>query len=237
MSAFKTKLKSVSPLLWFAYIGSAVMFFVMLGLTIYRGVNGIKETNMVVMVLDTLLWLIPFLCKPIFKDKISDGIYFFFVIFAFLAAFLGSVIGLYHKTWWYDLAMHFSFGYVASVIGLFFLCKLTDVKAEKTLLVILVCFAVSLAFALIWEIMEFVGDNLFGNFSQGVPIQGADGNKYTPVNDTMEDVICNTCGAIVFAVHYAAHAVSGRSLFMGALKKDFTGNRKPSCSEKNTEEE
>ena len=37
----------------------------------------------------------------------------------------------------------------------------------------------------------------------------------------MEDILCNTAGALVFVLHYAAHALSGRSLLLDGIKRDF----------------
>lgn len=42
----------------------------------------------------------------------------------------------------------------------------------------------------------------------------------------MEDVICNTCGAIVFMLHYIVHTLTKKPLFMGALKNDFSSGKK-----------
>ena len=148
-----------------------------------------------------------------------------FVIFAFFASFLGSVEGLYGSVWWYDLAMHTLFGYIGGFIGLFFLCKLADADKLRPLLVILFCFAVSLMFAALWEVFEFAGDKLLGNNAQGVPVTDINGDLYIPVDDTMEDIICNTVGALVFAAHYAAHVLSKRSLLLAGAKRDFAPRR------------
>ena len=206
-------------------LASAAMFAAMIVLTSVRIANGTAKGRMTVLILNILLWLIPFIFRPIFKQKISDGIYAVFVIFAFLASFLGSVLGFYSKIWWYDLAIHFAFGYLAAVIGLFFFCKLADVYAQKPLLIMLFCFAVSLMFAVLWEIFELSGDALLGNTAQGTHIPTADGGFVTAVNDTMEDMICNTLGAILFTLHYAAHALSKKSLLFDTLKKDFSAAR------------
>ena len=217
--------KKIPPLRLAVYIASAAMTAVMLALTIYRIATDTTQGRTAVLVSNTLLWLIPFVCRPLFKDGIGDAVYAVFVVFSFLAAFLGSVLGFYGSVWWYDLAMHFAFGYLGGIIGLFFVCKLEKIGNLRHVFVIFVCFAVSLMFAALWEVFEFTTDVLLGGTAQGFPVELADGTTGTLVNDTMEDIICNLCGAVLFAVHYAAHVFSGKSLLLDTMKRDFSQKR------------
>ena len=169
------------------------------------------------------LWLAPVACRLLFKDKVSDLVLWVFCVFAFLASFLGTVMGLYARIWWYDLVMHAASGYLVSYLGLFIACKLADVRTLHPALTMTVCFAVSLAVAGLWEIFEFATDQIFDGVAQGFPITAADGTVFRSVNDTMEDMICGACGATAFAAHYLAHVLSGRSLLLDAFKRDFTG--------------
>ena len=193
----------------------------MIVIIVRRFAEGTMGNRFIVLAGNALLWLVPFAGRAIFRDKIGDALWAVFVIFAFFASFLGSVEGLYGSVWWYDLAMHTLFGYIGGFIGLFFLCKLADADKLRPLLVILFCFAVSLMFAALWEVFEFAGDKLLGNNAQGVPVTDINGDLYIPVDDTMEDIICNTVGALVFAAHYAAHVLSKRSLLLAGAKRDF----------------
>lgn len=203
--------KRIPALRLAVYIASAVMVAVMLTLTVYRIATDTTHGRIAVLISNTLLWLIPFVFRPIFKDGIGDVIYAVFVIFAFLASFLGSVLEFYGSVWWYDLAMHFTFGYLGCIIGLFFVCKLEKVENLRPVFVIFVCFAVSIMFAGLWEVFEFTTDVLLDGTAQGVPVELADGTYATLVNDTMEDIICNLCGAIVFVIHYT-HIFSAENL-------------------------
>ncbi len=213
--------RKIPPLRIFVYAASALLFVAMIVVIVRRFADGTMGSRFIVLAGNALLWLVPFAGRAIFRDKIGDAMWAIFVIFAFLASFLGSVEGLYGSVWWYDLAMHTLFGYLGGFIGLFFLCKLADADKLNPLLVILFCFAVSLMFAALWEIFEFAGDKLLGNNAQGVPVTDINGDLYIPVDDTMEDIICNTVGALVFAAHYAAHVLSKRSLLLAGAKRDF----------------
>lgn len=219
---------NISPLLLFSFAFSAAMAAVMVFLTVYRSIHAVPGENLAVMIGNILLWLVPFASKWLFREKISDGIYFFFAVYAFFASFLGSVMSFYGKFWWFDIVIHTIFGYVACVIGLFAVCKLCDIRQLSAPFALLICVAVSLALAVFWEIFEFASDSILQNAAggihaaQGKPVLGENGEYFIPVNDTMADMICHTCGAGVFAVHYALHTLTKKSLFIGALKKDFS---------------
>ena len=239
---------SISPLLLFSFIFSAVMVAVMIALTIYRSIRAVPGESLAVMIGNILLWMVPFAAKWLFREKISDGIYFFFVIYAFFASFLGSIMSFYGKFWWYDIVIHTIFGYVACIIGLFIVCKLCDIRQLSAPFAVLICVSVSLALAVFWEIFEFTSDVILHNAAggihaaQGDPVLGENGEYFIPVNDTMIDMICHTCGAAVFVIHYILHALTKKSLFLNALKKDFSSGKQAepaaqdAAPETNTEE-
>lgn len=234
----KTFLKKVPPLRLAVYVFCAAMFAVMIAVTAVRAVNGGLTERMVVMVGNAVMWLLPFVCRPLFKDKISDGVYAFAAVYVFFASFLGTIMGFYGRLWWYDMAMHTLFGYVGGMIGLFFACKLSDTQKLSPVFVALFCFAVSMMFGALWEVFEFSGDMILNNNAQGEPVVLPDtGEVIRPVADTMEDIICNLCGAAAFVIHYAAHAISKKSLGFNALIRDFSKGKKPAHSAAGTQTE
>ncbi len=216
----------------FVDIFCAAAFAVMVGIFLYRAARGTLADRFAVLVANTLLWLLPFILRPIFREKISESVYAVFAVFTFFASLLGSVLGFYSKIAWYDLLMHTLFGYLGGIIGLFFTCKLSDINKLKPAFVMLVCFAVSMMFAALWEIFEFSGDVLLGNTAQGAHVTLPDGSVVTPVRDTMEDMICNLLGAIVFVLHYLAHILTKKSLLIGFMKDDFSPEINTVSSEK-----
>ena len=98
--------RKIPPLRIFVYAASAVLFVAMIAIIIRRFIEGTMEGRFIVLAGNALLWLVPFAGRAIFRDKIGDTMWAIFVIFAFLASFLGSVEGLYGSEWWWDLAMH-----------------------------------------------------------------------------------------------------------------------------------
>ena len=93
-------------------------------------------------------------------------------------------------------------------------------------LVVIVCVAVSLAVAAVWEIYEFVTDLLLAGTAQGTPVRDGDRQfrrRRTrhdgghPLQHGRRDHV---------AIHYLAHLWSKKDLGMGFFKRDFTGTKK-----------
>ncbi len=173
-----------------------------------------------------LLFLVPIVFDLFFHKKISDFIVTFFIIYMIFASLIGSVFYLYNITNWYDKLAHSIFGYVGGIIGLYVICKLSDINSHKILYTMIVCFAISLACGAVWEIWEFSSDMLFHQQAQGKPLEVITGEYITPVTDTMFDLICNFGGAIVFCLHFLIHKKTGKNLVMGSIIKDFTSSYK-----------
>lgn len=97
----------------------------------------------------------------------------------------------------------------------------------------------SLGTACLWELIEFMGDMLFGQTSQGVIPDGVremiaeqgytgvranwEAIKYVSVRDTDLDMLCHAGGSIVFCIHYLVHVFAKKNLGMGFLVSDIKG--------------
>ena len=212
MHKSRSILQKIPPLRLAVYLISAALFIAMAVIAVRQGMAGWPEEGPAVVLGNAALWLVPFVLGPPLRRYIGDSLWLLFAVFAFFASFLGTIMRFYENIWWYDLAMHTVFGYIGCLIGLFFACKLADIYALRPLLIALFCFCVSLMFAALWEVFEFAGDLLLGNNAQGDPVQTVTGELFIPVNDTMEDIICNLTGAVLFLLHYGLHRLSRRSL-------------------------
>lgn len=231
MHKSRSILQKIPPLRLAVYLISAALFIAMAVIAVRQGMAGWPEEGPAVVLGNAALWLVPFVLGPLLRRYIGDSLWLLFVVFAFFASFLGTVMRFYENIWWYDLAMHTVFGYIGCLIGLFFACKLADIYTMRPLLIALVCFSVSLMFGALWEVFEFTGDLLLGNNAQGDPVQTVTGELFIPVNDTMEDIICNLVGAVLFLLHYGLHRLSRRSLGFYMFMKDFSIGKRPSPAE------
>ena len=133
-----------------------------------------------------LVIIIPFILKI---KPVMTTIY---LVFIFLAMFLGCMLHLYKITTWYDNFTHFLWGYISGYVAIYILDKFKLFNHNK-LFDIFFIFILSLASSCIWEISEFIIDNLFNMDMQ---------RKLTGVNDTMKDVIVTLLGNILFILCY-----------------------------------
>lgn len=113
---------------------------------------------------------------------------------AFIAHISGHAFGLYAHYVWYDKTLHFAVP-VATVLAFFALSQATEWiwnwQGVKPIEVAIYLFTMSVALSAIWEIIEFVMDQVFATMEQN-------GNT-----DTMLDLTFATLGALVGAVTIA----------------------------------
>ena len=123
---------------------------------------------------------------------------------------------IYNKIDNMDKVQHFVWGYLACIIGLFFLCRTKEIDLVKPFTVFVMFFAISMATATIWEIIEFLSDIWFNQTAQGTPINGV-----ISVTDTMYDMICHFSGTILFTIHYILDKVTHKNLGISGMITDF----------------
>ena len=159
----------------------------------------------------------------------------FVYVFAFFSGVLGCCVDLYNKVAWYDLLIHGVFGYVGAAAALWLLVVTKNYRGLNTFGAVFLVFAVSLMLGTVWEIFEFTMDTLFGNDGQGWPLtiisgfidKGGthipidSGTVVRTINDTMEDIIMNTIGALVFSVHLMVHRLTKKNLLLGSAIDNF----------------
>lgn len=177
----------------------------------------------------------PYLLELVLRNRLSSFLLVFVYTFVFFSGVLGCCVDLYNKLSWYDVLIHGIFGYVGAASALYLLVKTKNYKGLNMFGAVFLVFAVSLMLGALWEIFEFAMDTLFGNDGQGWPITVISGfiDKGTSqipiesgtviraVTDTMEDVIMNTVGAFVFAMHLLIHRLSKKNLLIGSAIDNF----------------
>lgn len=150
--------------------------------------------------------LIPNIINKLFKIKISEASKMIYVIFIFLAHFLGSIINFYNTVPGYDTFAHILSGILIFFLGIEFLINIK--KYDKTNIYFNVLFIISLSFMIagIWEIFEFTCDKLFSKDAQHVLTTG--------VNDTMKDMIVAVLGTSSMAIIYLFEQTNKLKLFI-----------------------
>ena len=141
-----------------------------------------------------LVFTIPFLVRKVLKINISSCLETIFIVFVFLAQFLGSCVNLYDQVFWYDIFTHFLSGIFSGLIALeIFEIFKKDIKKDVWFYIIFI-FGIVFIVAGCWEFLEFLIDKVTGSNMQ----HAID----TKVDDTMTDMLSAAIGGIIFNLVY-----------------------------------
>ena len=163
--------------------------------------------------------VLPFIYELISRAKLTNSVFLIFNIYLLVAGLLGGALNGYNTYFWLDRVVHFIMGYMMAMLGLFIICRTKHNTKMHYLMVALFCLAFSLFIEAIWEIGEWTADNLFNQTAQGAKI----GEYGAPlVTDTMEDICCNTGGALLFVLHYLTSKWSKKNLLISSMEKEFS---------------
>jgi hypothetical protein len=107
---------------------------------------------------------------------------------------LGNALGLYGLTW-YDKAVHLSSSVLIGTIGFLaiYVLHMTGDRKFHPWLDGVAILLVTLGLGAIWEMSEFLVDQLFSRRTQGSPTMG-------PLTDTMADLFLDAVGGLIAAV-------------------------------------
>ena len=137
-----------------------------------------------------LVLLIPFILRKLKVLNLNPNALFVYNLFMFFADFLGCVVGLYNKTTYYDVVMHFVSGFSTALLGMVLYNYLAKKEKDNKILKYTYIGGFCMAIAAFWEIFEFFGDNTLGmNLQHSID---------TGVRDTMEDIICAVMGMFTY---------------------------------------
>lgn len=153
-----------------------------------------KESNIVYILKDISIILsisALYIAQKIFKIRINEGLNFIYIVFIFIAHFLGVVVDLYTKIYWFDKFTHFLSGILTSFAAIYILVK----NKEKNILFnTLFILSFSMLIASIWEVFEYLSSYYFNVDPQKVILTG--------VTDTMGDIIVALLGSILVSLSY-----------------------------------
>ena len=133
-----------------------------------------------------------YIIQKLFKIKINDGINFIYILFIFIAHFLGVIVNLYSSIYWLDKFVHFASGIMTSLAAIYILIK--NKYSKKVILNVLFIISFSMLIASCWEIFEYTASQYFNVDPQKVLLTG--------VNDTMGDLIVALLGSLLVSISY-----------------------------------
>lgn len=138
---------------------------------------------------------LPYIIEKIFKTKISIVIKTTYIVFIFIAQFLGVTVELYNHISWFDKFTHWLSGIITALLSLSLLSKFKLYDKKNVLFNIIWMISITLAIASLWECFEYCANILFGGDAQRVATTG--------VNDTMQDIIVAFIGSIIVSLIYS----------------------------------
>lgn len=178
----KDRWNDLFELAMYVLAGGCFVYFLVKG-------NGAKVFQAVLIV--AVLQLIRLVVKWT-KTTMFTSLRFCVLLFIFVTMFLANEFGYYGVIPYLDKIEHLFSGVILCFIGLMIYSKAAShpegTEPPSSQVAVWLCLFFSVAMAGVWEIFEFATDHLFGLNSQNGSLL-----------DTMTDIICGTCGAIITA--------------------------------------
>ncbi len=194
----------------FSFVGP--IFLSVFRLVTFRGdVNeaGRTQADYAVILLQSLaglvLMFLPQMINRRHRLDLPSGYYYVFIVFLYCAIFLGEIENFFYRYRHWDTFLHTFSGFALGAVGFYVVSFLNDSEKVHIRLsvsfVALFSFCFALAAGAVWEIFEFTADGVLGVNMQkfalesGSPLVGR-----AAVADTMEDLIVDALGALVFVI-------------------------------------
>lgn len=145
---------------------------------------------------------------------VPDFVYIFFICFCLAHFFCGEILGFFVRFKWWDSMLHTLSGVMLALLSFSLINLLNKNEGNFKLsmgFAILFAFSLAVAIGVIWEIIEFAADSLFGLNMQRAYVSTHDGRGEPFVGqralmDTMKDLILDSLGAAVTCVTCAIFA-------------------------------
>ncbi len=134
---------------------------------------------------------VPYLVKKIFKVNINEGFITCWIIFIFMAHYLGVILGWYNSFAGFDKVTHTISGFLSAYVAMLIL---EYKKNNDKLFGVLFMVSFTWLCAGMWEVFEFTCNALFGGDAQRV--------LETGVDDTMWDMIVAFMGSLILGIYY-----------------------------------
>lgn len=147
--------------------------------------------------------LLPVFLKKIDLD-IPEFVYFLFICFCLAHFLFGEILGFFVKIKWWDAALHTFSGMLIALLSFSLINLLNKDNGNGFKLslpfVVIFAFSVTLAIGVLWEILEFAFDSMFGLNMQRAYVSTMSGRGEPFVGteallDTMKDLILDSIGA------------------------------------------
>jgi len=142
------------------------------------------------------------------------------VLFIFASFYLGEVQDFYHRIWWWDMALHVSAGFLMGIVGFLLVYILNESERVElhmtTGFIAIFAFTFAITIGTIWEVFEFMMDQLAGTNMQKLMFNDPSG-----LTDTMWDIIVNAFGALFISFNGYFYLKREKEFFLRSLIRKF----------------
>jgi len=162
------------------------------------------------------LTFVPIFFRAVVRLVIPVRLEAFFILFVFLANFLGSCIGFYDLFKWWDILLHASSGAFLAIISLSFIDSAIEgrsIRDWNPWVLSLLVFTFAISCGTLWEFYEYAMDVFFDYGMQKHTLL-PDGTIDTGIIDTMTDELCAAASALVYTVSVLVCAKTGKYRYM-----------------------
>lgn len=134
---------------------------------------------------------LPLTIERLWRVRLPTFIQVSYVAFLFLSMFSGEVLHMYSIFYPWDDIMHFISGLFVGMGAVLWLTSVVDRRklAVSSWLIAVCVFCLGATIAVVWEVVEFSSDRLFGTFTQR-----------NDLFDTMTDLMLGTVSALIIAI-------------------------------------
>jgi hypothetical protein len=191
-------------------IGYTIVRIIQTPVTLVSEYEYIKvRSDYVLMLIQCLLGLIvmtlPSFINRKFSIQIPSFVEILFYVFLYCAIYLGEVRSFYYLIPFWDTILHAFSGAMLGALGFSLVSMLNREVSNYVKLspffIALFAFSFALAFGSIWEIYEFVMDQIFNtNMQKFITYEGVTLIGKAALRDTMKDIIVDTISALLVSL-------------------------------------
>lgn len=167
-----------------------------------------EEGHLFVIIQSTIfliLSFIPYMLEKYVNMRIKNSLQILYILLCAGALLVGEVFRLYVTTKWWDKLIHFTSSMTISLCSLSLLNIFFSIDTKKLspFFIIIFVFSFTSMIGVIWEIIEFITDELIESNMQRYMNSNTEiffiGHK--ALSDTMFDLIINSFGALVISIY------------------------------------
>ncbi len=184
---------------------------IMLGGAVVTFAKG-DQVHLLASVFTLTVSFLPLILERKLRVRLPLWLQTMYVGFVFASMFSGEVFDMYARIWIWDDWMHFASGVLIGLGVVLWMVYLQDksLRLPRWLQSYMVI-GTAAVFAVIWELAEFASDSIFGTTSQNGDL-----------NDTMLDLLFDTCGAVIVAVVWRLTTAQKDPVGLGKLVAHFS---------------